>query len=96
MINKKSFITLYALYEGFWVRYFRGKRALSDFYRPLLGIPAPGATLPVLAFLFLGIYGKVIWLIAASVILGIGHIGIHLQHSRELFQAVSDGEQSDG
>jgi hypothetical protein len=71
------------IYEGFWIRYFSGERSLQDFYRPFLGVPAPGATLPVTAFLLLGIYGRLIWLIAASVILGIGHIGIHMQHIQE-------------
>jgi hypothetical protein len=75
---------LMLFYEGFGVRYFRGKHTLRDFYRPCLGVPAPGATLPVAAFLLLGIYGRLIGLIAASVILGIGHIGIHLQHIRNL------------
>ena len=70
------------LYEIFWLRYFRSKRTAYDFYRPFLGVPAPGATLPVLAFLLLGIYGKVIWLITSSVFLGIGHVGIHIQHIR--------------
>lgn len=40
--------------------------------------------MPVAAFLLLGIYGKVIWLIISIIILGIGHIGIHLQHLKEL------------
>jgi len=71
---------LMILYEVNWVRYFRSKQTVVDFYRPLFGIPAPGATLPVAAFLLLGVYGKVIWLILASLILGIGHVGIHLQH----------------
>jgi hypothetical protein len=43
-----------------------------------------GATFPVIAFLLLGIYGKVIGLIIASAILGAGHIGIHLQHIKVL------------
>ncbi len=77
-------VALMLLYECYWVRYFRSNRTVVDFYRPLLGIPAPGATLPVTAFLLLGVYGKVIWLIVSSVILGIGHIGIHLQHIRGL------------
>ena len=77
-------VMLMILYEVFWVRYFRSKQTVADFYRPLFGIPAPGATLPVAAFLLLGIYGKVIWLIIASVVLGIGHIGIHLQHTKNL------------
>jgi len=71
-------------YEGFWIRYFRGGCTLRDFYRPFLGVPAPGAALPVAAFLLLGIYGRLIWLIVASVILGIGHIGIHIQHIKKL------------
>lgn len=77
-----SFILMVA-YECWWVRYFRSGRTLQDFYRPLLGIPVAGATLPVLAFLALGIYGRVIWMVLAALVLGVGHIGIHLQHRRE-------------
>jgi len=79
-------ILLMLIYEGFWIRYFRGGHTLEDFYRPLFGFPVPGASLPVLAFFFLGIYGKLAWLIGASVILGVGHIGIHLQHAKQLDQ----------
>ena len=81
---------LMALYEIFWIRYFKSKQAAADFYRPIFGIPAPGATLPVLAFLLLGIYGKVLWLIASSIILGIGHIGIHMQHIKNIGEARND------
>ena len=77
-------ILLMLLYELWWVRYFRGGCTLSDFYGGFLRIPVAGATLPVAAFFLLGIYGRVIWLLLATVILGIGHIGIHLQHRREL------------
>ena len=73
-----------ALYEVWWVHYFRSPKTQQDFYRSLLGIPVAGATLPVLAFLLLGIYGKVVWMLLAAAILGIGHIGIHLQHRRRL------------
>ena len=38
----------------------------------------------LLAFLLLAIYGKNIILGIAVVILGIGHIGIHLMHRREI------------
>lgn len=79
-------IVLMLLYEFYWFRYFRSKQTVADFYRPLLCVPAPGATLPVVAFLLLGVYGKVIWLIIVSVVLGIGHIGIHLQHIGKLKQ----------
>ncbi len=75
---------LMVMYEFWWVRYFRSERKLSDFYSGFMGIPLAGATLPVAAFFLLGIYGRVIWLCIAAIILGIGHIGIHYQHSREI------------
>jgi len=78
---------LMLLYEGWWVRYFTSERLLKDFYSSFFGIPLAGATLPVAAFFLLGIYGKVIWLMIAVVILGIGHIGIHLQHKKEIGKA---------
>lgn len=72
------------LYEVCWVRYFKSKRTLKDFYGSIMGIPVPLATLPVVGFFLLGIYGKVIWLIISAIIIGIGHIGIHLQHAKEI------------
>lgn len=74
---------LMILYEVFWIRYFRSGKTMSDFYSSLFGIPVAGATLPVAAFLLLGIYGKNPFLIIATVILGIGHIGIHLNHRKD-------------
>ena len=50
----------------------------------MLGIPVAGASLPVIAFLLLAVYGKSIPLLIAVVILGIGHIGIHINHKKEL------------
>lgn len=76
-------VILMLLYEFWWVRYFKSQKTLADFYSCFCGVPVAGATLPVVAFLLLGIYGKVIWLIISVVILGIGHIGIHLQHRKE-------------
>lgn len=75
---------LMILYEIYWIRYFKSEKTMKDFYRDLFGIPVAGATLPVIAFLLLGIYGKNIFMIASVVILGIGHIGIHLNHSKEI------------
>lgn len=75
---------LMLLYEIYWIRYFKSDKTMKDMYSSLLGIPVAGATLPVLAFLLLGIYGKNILLIIATIILGIGHIGIHLNHKREI------------
>ena len=70
------------LYEIYWGRYFKSKKTMKDFYSSLLGVPVAGATLPVLAFLLLGVYGKNIFLIISTIILGIGHIGIHLNHKK--------------
>lgn len=53
-------------------------------YCSLSGVPVAGATLPVFAFFLLGIYGRNILLVIATVILGIGHIGIHLNHKKEI------------
>lgn len=72
------------LYEIFWIRYFKSEKTMKDFYGSLPGVPVAGATLPVIAFLLLGIYGKNIPLIIATIILGIGHIGIHIYHRKEI------------
>lgn len=72
------------LYEYWWIRYFHSAKKLADFYSSLLGIPIAGAVLPVMALALMGIYSRVIWVILSSVILGVGHIGIHLQHMRKL------------
>ena len=75
---------LMILYEIFWIRYFTSEKTMLDFYSSILGIPVAGATLPVLAFLLLAIYGKNFILGVAVLILGIGHIGIHLMHKKEI------------
>jgi len=88
-ISRWSIILLVAfllmvLYEIYWIRYFRSKKTMKDMYSSLLGIPVAGATLPVVAFFLLGIYGRNILLVIATLILGIGHIGIHLNHKKEI------------
>ena len=75
---------LMILYETFWIRYFRSEKTMQDFYSSIIGIPVAGATLPVIAFLLLSIYGKNYILGISVIILGIGHIGIHLQHKKEI------------
>ena len=90
-INTLSFWTLWLsasfllmiLYEIYWIRYFCSKRTMRDFYSSLLGIPVAGATLPVAAFFLISIYGKNPILLISVIILGIGHIGIHLAHRKE-------------
>ncbi|MBD5499847.1 MAG: hypothetical protein HDR10_01395 [Lachnospiraceae bacterium] len=77
-------VILMIMYELWWVRYFKSERKLTDFYSSFLKIPLAGATLPVFAFFLLGIYGKVVWMLISTVILGIGHIGIHIKHSKEI------------
>lgn len=78
-----SFIVM-LLYEWYWIRYFKSPKTMKDFYSSLLGVPVAGATLPVLAFFLLGVYGRNPLLMAAVIILGIGHIGIHSNHCREI------------
>lgn len=77
-------LALMALYECWWARYFQSGKRMEDFYSSLLGIPVAGAVLPVLAFLALGIYGKHLPLLLFTLVLGIGHIGIHLGHLRDI------------
>ena len=79
-----SFICM-VIYEIFWIRYFRSEKTMKDFYRNMFGIAVPGASLPVVAFFLLGIYGGNIIMILGSVILGIGHIGIHIAHRNEVW-----------
>ena len=75
---------LMLLYEGWWVRYFKSQKTVGDFYSSFFGIPVAGVTRPVVAFFLLGIYGKVVWLLIFVVILGVGYIGIDLQHRKEI------------
>lgn len=78
-----SFV-LMLLYEVYWIRYFKSEKKMSDFYSSLCGVPVAGATLPVCAFFLLGIYGRNVFLPISVIILGIGHIGIHLQHRNQV------------
>ena len=57
---------------------------MEDMYSSFLAIPLPGATLPVLAVLLLGIYANNIFIVISAVILGIGHVGIHFNHRNEV------------
>ncbi|MCR4688146.1 MAG: alpha/beta hydrolase [Saccharofermentans sp.] len=76
-----SFVCM-VIYEIFWIRYFRSEKTMKDYYSSL-GLPLAGATYPVLAFFLLGIYGGNIFMLTGSIILGIGHIGIHHRHKIE-------------
>ena len=74
------------LYEIYWIRYFKSEHTMMDMYSSLFGIPVAGATLPIISFVFLGIYGSNVFLLVSVIILGIGHIGIHLQHRNEVYE----------
>ena len=75
---------LMILYEIYWIRYFKSNKTMKDMYSNLLGVLVAGATLPVIAFLLLSVYGKNLFLFISVIILGIGHIGIHLNHKKEV------------
>ena len=77
-------LLLMVLYEVAWVRYFRDGEKLDGMYQPLGPIPVPIASLPVAAFLLLGVWCQSPIAVISAVILGIGHIGIHLGHLHEL------------
>lgn len=77
-------LILMIMYELYWLNYFRSSRTLADMYSDYCGFPLAGASLPVFSVLLLGFYACNVFLIAAAVILGIGHIGIHLMHKKEL------------
>ncbi len=87
--SRRSLILLAAfalmvLYEVCWYGYFKGPHTVSVFYADRFGIPVPLAVLPVAAFFLLGVYGRVAWLVLASLVLGVGHISIHLRHRKEV------------
>ena len=75
---------LMALYETAWIRYFKNGEKLDGMYQPLGPIPVPIASLPVAAFVLLGIWYQSPIAVISAVILGIGHIGIHLGYLHEL------------
>lgn len=74
------------VYDLAWVRYFKSEKTMKDFYRGFLGMPLALATYPVVAFFLIGIYGGNIIMVIGAVILGIGHIGIHKQHEKEVIR----------
>ncbi len=73
------------LYEGYWTVYFRSEKTMKDMYRDFAGVPLAGATLPVMAFALLAVYSGNLLLLLAVTILGVGHIGIHYQHFKEVW-----------
>lgn len=73
-----------ACYEICWIRYFKSKRTMIDFYHSFLKIPIPLAALPICAFVMLGLYGNHIYFLAVTIGFGIGHMGIHIRHYQQV------------
>lgn len=71
-------------YEICWIRYFKSKQTMFHFYYPFLGMPIPLAILPIGSFVMLSLYGNNIYFMIATLLFGIGHIGIHLQHYQQI------------
>lgn len=86
---------LMVLYECYWIRYFKSSKTMKDMYSSFAGFPVAGASLPVIAVLFLGIYALNIFIIVAAIILGVGHIGIHLNHLREINEEAVETKEND-
>ena len=57
---------------------------MKCFYSSFAGFPLAGATLPVIAVFLLSIHSLNAILIVSTIVLGIGHIGIHLMHFKEV------------
>ena len=84
IIMSVAALVLMILYECYWIRYFRSERTLKDQYSSFAGFPVAGATLPVIAVFLLGLYSMNLIVTFSGIILGIGHIGIHLRHYKEI------------
>ena len=57
---------------------------MKCFYSSFAGFPLAGATLPVIAVFLIAVQSFNFIIIAATIILGIGHIGIHAMHKKEV------------
>ena len=51
-------LILMILYECYWIKYFKSEKTMADMYSSYAGFPVAGASLPVIAVLFLGIYAS--------------------------------------
>jgi len=62
-----------AAYYGLWMRYVVAGRDFSLLFA-FNSVPIPMAILPILAFAFVAIWGKSVWLGSATVLFSVGHI----------------------
>jgi hypothetical protein len=74
-----------------WGRYALQGRSFQLLYQPCLGIPLPLAVSPVIYFLLASVLFHSWFLLAAAVLLGIGHIyvsSLEWQRARTPFEIV--------
>ncbi|ADO72390.1 hypothetical protein [Stigmatella aurantiaca] len=57
-----------------WARYLQSGRSLEALFRPLWGVPVPGAVFPVGALLCAAAVSGSWWLAAASLVFAVGHL----------------------
>lgn len=69
-----------AIYYFGWIRFFMNGREFSLLFDSLFGIPVPLAVSPILSIFFLGINQKSWPVVAASVIMALGHIPESIQN----------------
>jgi hypothetical protein len=75
---------LLLFYYVVWVRFFVRGRKYALLFAPMLGVPVPMATSPVLYFLLSSIVLGSVRQAVASVVLGIGHITISVRTFQKL------------
>lgn len=80
-----SFVFM-AMYECYWIEYFKSMKTMKDFYKSFCGIALAGVSLPIIAIVILGVSQCHIFLIISTIILAIGHVGIHRQHYLEIMK----------
>ncbi|MFT4285948.1 MAG: hypothetical protein QM598_14045 [Protaetiibacter sp.] len=73
-----------AIYYALWVRYLRSGRPVSALYRALWRAPVPMAILPVAVFLSTSAWLGDVWIAAAALVLGLGHIPVAVLNARAL------------
>lgn len=76
-------VVLVVYYAG-WVRFLASGRRWASLYEPWGSVPVPMAITPVLVFLLAGIGLANLWVVAASLVLGAGHIPASLRAARVL------------
>ncbi|HYF76578.1 MAG TPA: hypothetical protein VD973_05580 [Symbiobacteriaceae bacterium] len=64
------------IYYSLWIRYVLKGQEFATLWRPVLFIPIPLAVFPVCAFGFAALWGRSLWLGAATVVLALGHCAV--------------------